>query len=145
MEDTPVPVPQSEKSAPKRRIFSTTLIVTLVALSLLAVCAIAAPNLPHEAPPVVDGNWMHRDHSNDVAPQKPVANLNVATAVKPIKAGAKITKSDYKIEKQKKLNLDDSVEGKAWLSPDTDRLAGAVAKRDIPVGKIITSKDVDLN
>ncbi len=144
MED--IPVPQSEKSAQKRRISSTMVMVTLAAFSLLAVCAIAAPNLTNDPPAVVDGNYMRRnDHPIDIAPGKPMASLNVAVAVKSIKAGAKIAKSDYKVQKQKKSNSDDGAEGKVWLAADAARLLGAVAKRDIPAGKVITSKDADLN
>jgi hypothetical protein len=164
------PNPESKELRSSRRISSATIIVTGVAFSLLALCALAAPNFQHESAPadgnylrrepapVVDGNYLRReeapvadgsgsarDENSQVTPAKTAAAFKVAVAVKPIKAHAKIIKSDYRLEKPKKLNVNINVEGNAWHAPDTDRLVGSVAKRDIPGGKIITSKDADLN
>jgi hypothetical protein len=165
-----LPNPESKELKSSRRISSATIIVTAVAFSLLALCALAAPNFQHESAPadgnymrrepapVVDGNYLRReeapvadgsrsgrDESSQVTPVKNASALQVAVAVKSIKAHAKIIKSDYRLEKPKKLNVNINIEGNAWHAPDTDRLVGAEAKRNIPGGKIITSKDADLN
>jgi hypothetical protein len=140
------PNPGSKKLAKTRRISSTTIIVTAVASCLLAVCAFAAPNIQREAAPVVDGSgggWARRDRDSNVIPvEAPVSN--VAIAAKTIKAKAKIAKSDYTVEPYNALKVKHLPDGKAWVEPDTNRLVGAVAKRDISARTVITSKDADL-
>jgi hypothetical protein len=115
---------------------SNKVIVTSAAFLLLALCAFASPYLNAEEVGPKDGGYHgRRRHQSSLK-----FEMRVPVAIKAIKAGDKVAKTDFKIELQK---IDSSVSNRLCDGSDGGAVLGAKAKRDIPVGKIITSEDIE--